>query len=255
MIQFTISNRGKLPTEAPYPIYDAEKKEYKDPVTGEVVNPLETQARQFVPRLRGSGKTVNAASFFRDCPWPTMATKGNMDLCLGELHRLFLHELCKGSSIHLPGIGTFTLTLRGDIVLREGREVPVKEDADEKQDSEGQTSSDEQPKTRRLYYHGKDVRVDGLRFTPDRELLQEVRDFEVDQTPYGMAYSTSQVNIRKILEELFAKQSTITRRDLELAADLVLSKHRLSNLLKQLVADGKLIQEGRGNQTRYRKNW
>ena len=124
-----------------------------------------------------------------------------------------------------PGIGTFTLTLRGDIELR-GKD-----------------------------YHGKDVRVDGLRFTPDRELLQEVRDFEVDQTPYGMAYFTSQVNVRELLDELFAKQSTITRRDLELAAGLVLSKHRLSDLLKQLVADGRLIKEGTGNQTRYRKNW
>jgi len=41
----------------------------------------------------------------------------------------------------------------------------------------------------------------------------------------------------------------------ELAAGLVLSKHRLSDLLKQLVADGRLIKEGTGNQTRYRKNW
>ena len=125
--------------------------------------------------------------------------------------------------MRLPGIGTFTLTLRGDIELR-GKD-----------------------------YHGKDVRVDGLRFTPDRELLQEVRDFEVDQTPYGMAYFTSQVNVRELLDELFAKQSTITRRDLELAAGLVLSKHRLSDLLKQLVADGRLIKEGTGNQTRYRR--
>jgi len=225
MIRFTISNRGKLPTDEPEPIYDPEKKEYKNPETGKVVNPLVTQARTFVPRLHGSNHTVDAGAYFRDCPWPTMANEGQMQLCLGELRRLFLHELCKGSSVRLPGIGTFTLTLRGDIELR-GKD-----------------------------YHGKDVRVDGLRFTPDRELLQEVRDFEVDQTPYGMAYFTSQVNVRELLDELFAKQSTITRRDLELAAGLVLSKHRLSDLLKQLVADGRLIKEGTGNQTRYRKNW
>lgn len=225
MIRFTISNRGSLPSDDPEPIYDKEEKVYKNPETGEVVNPLVTQARKFVPRLRGSNQTVDAATYFRDCPWPSTATEGQMSLCLGELRRLFLHELCKGSSVHLPGLGTFTLTLRGDIELR-GKD-----------------------------YHGKDVRVDGLRFTPDRDLLQEVRDFEVDQTPYGQAYFTSQVDTDQLLNDLFAKQTTITRHDLELAAGLVLSKHRLSNLLKQLVADGRLIKEGSGNQTRYRKNW
>lgn len=222
-IQFTISRRGKLHTDAPAPIIDPTTGKYKNPETGETVDPLVEQARTYYPRLRGSGKPVDAAAYFRDTPWPTRLTEGDVILCLDEIRRLLLHELCNGSSVHLPGIGTLSLTLAGDIELR---------GAD---------------------YHGRNVRVEGLRFTPAPQLLKDVRAFEVEQTPFGQAYFAEQVDIDGILDDLFSRQATITRRDLEVACGLVVSKHRLSDLLSRYVTSGRLVKEGRGNQTRYRR--
>lgn len=198
MVQFTISKRSKLPTES------------------------SEQTHTFIPRLQTTGRPVNAVKFFEDCPWDNIVNKSLMQLCLGELRRLLLHEMCKGSAVTIPGIGTLTLTLHGDIEVRNG------------------------------HYHGQNVRIDGLRFKPDRKLLSDIRAFEVDQTPIGRAHSASQIDIDAILADLFAKQITITRGELENACGLVLSKHRLSDLLTRLVKEGRLIKEGRGNQTRYR---
>ncbi|MCR5180137.1 MAG: hypothetical protein K6C30_02830 [Bacteroidaceae bacterium] len=222
-IQFTIATRGKLQTESP--ASDAEKQQESGnaPENGQETNPLAEQARRFVPRLHSTGSPVDARSFFRNTPWPTKVTEGDIGLCLDELRRMLLHELCKGAAVKLPGIGTFQITLKGNIELRGD------------------------------HYRGRDVHVDGLRFTPDRELLSDVCKFEVDQQPYGQAYSSNQVDVEALLDELFSRQDTITRRDLEYASDLLLSKHRLSDILSNLVSAGRLIKEGRGPQTRYRR--
>ena len=53
--------------------------------------------------------------------------------------------------------------------------------------------------------------------------------------------------------ELFAHQETITHRDVAYAFDLSLTRNRITSLLSRLVSDGRLIREGRGAQTRYRR--
>ena len=214
-LRFTLSKRPTLPTERTSALVDV--------TTGQPISPSASQAQTLIPRLQTNGRPVDAGTFFDHCPWNTVVNKSLMQLCLCELRKMLLHELGSGSSVYVPGIGTLSVTLRGDVELR------------------GDT------------YHGADVRVDNLRFVPDRDLLQEVRGFEVDQEPLGRAYSTTQVDVDGALARLFADHDTITRRDLEYAFGLVVSKHRLTDLLNRLVAQGRLIKEGRGSQTRYRQ--
>ncbi|MBO4802610.1 MAG: hypothetical protein J5545_12230 [Bacteroidaceae bacterium] len=213
-IQFTLARRSTLPTEDASSLIDI--------ATGQPIAPDAAKAKTLIPRLRTRGGPVDAAKYFDGCPWSTVVNKSLIQLCLGELKRLLLHELCEGTAVTLPGIGTLQVTLRGDIEVRGD------------------------------HYHGRDVHVDGLRFTPDPELLRAVRHFEVDQAPFGMAFTPEQLDIVHILKDLFATQETITRRDLEAACDYALSKHRLTDLLNRLVSEGLLLREGQGNQTRYR---
>ncbi len=56
----------------------------------------------------------------------------------------------------------------------------------------------------------------------------------------------------RILRELFKHKQTIQHRDVMLAFERTLSTHRTTTLLQQLVAEGRLILEGSGSQTRYR---
>ena len=147
---------------------------------------------------------------------------GELMNALDVLQRIMLHEMEKGNAVHLPGIGTFRLALKGDIDVKDG------------------------------YYHGRDVRVAGMNFQPDRKLLSEVRQFNVNQEPYGQAFDTDDDDIEQRLTTLFADHDTVTRKDVRLAFEWSLTPHRVTSLLQRLVREGRLIRIGDGAQTRYR---
>ena len=133
-----------------------------------------------------------------------------------------LHEMEKGNAVYLPGIGTFRLSLKGEVEIKAG------------------------------HYHGRDVRVAGINFQPDRKLLSHVLRFEIDQEPYGQVFDTVEADIDQRLTALFADHDTVTHKDVRLAFDWTLTPHRVSSLLQRLVREGRLLREGSGCQTRYR---
>ena len=133
-----------------------------------------------------------------------------------------VHELERGNAVTLPGIGTFRLSLKGGIEVKDGN------------------------------YHGKDVRVEGLQFRPDSELLAEVRAFEVDQVPYGWKFNAEESEVEARLAELFASKTYITHKDVSVAFEQTLTRSRVTSLLKRLVKEGRLVREGKGAQTQYR---
>ncbi|MBQ7496169.1 MAG: hypothetical protein IJT75_10570 [Bacteroidaceae bacterium] len=141
---------------------------------------------------------------------------------LDDLQRVMLHEMEKGSAVSLPGIGTFRLSLKGEVEVRDGN------------------------------YHGRDVRVGGINFQPDRELLSKALKFKVDQVPCGQAFDTDDDDIDQRLTTLFADHDIVTHRDIRFAFEETLTPHRITALLQRLVAEGRLLREGRGCQTRYR---
>lgn len=205
-IRFTIAKRGLLPVEET-----------------EVQNVDEQFLRSLRPRLEHR-PTVDAVKFQESSSrLPSVMPTGELYSALDTMRRVMLHELEKGNAVTLPGIGTFRLSLKGSIEVKDG------------------------------YYHGNGVHVDNLLFTPDRELLKEVRGFEVDQVPYGLTFHLEEDEINARLTELFAHHETITHQDVAYAFELSLTRNRITTLLSRLVSDGRLIRVGSGAQTRYRR--
>lgn len=151
-------------------------------------------------------------------------TRGTMIGSLYAMRDALLEMMSGGASIHVPALGVFTLSLDGKVEVRDGK------------------------------YVGKEVQVDGIRFTPDEELLSALRRLEVEQTPLPVRPYVDNQMLDAALDDLFATHEYITRRDLSHAFSGTLSPHRLSTLLSHLVAEGRLVREGTGNKTRYRYN-
>jgi hypothetical protein len=153
---------------------------------------------------------------------PSTLPRGELIAALSVLQDVMVHELEKGNAVTLPYIGTFRLSLKGGIEVKNG------------------------------YYHGRNVRVDDLLFRPNSELLGKDRSIKVNQVPYGQAFHIEDDDMEKRLTALFAQQSTITHMDVSYAFGQTLTRSRISALLRRLVGEGRLIRVGRGAQTRYR---
>ncbi len=197
-IRFTISKRGLLASEA-----DAH------------------DLKNLLPRL-DQGTTIDAVEFYKEKPWGSVLKHGDLAHALTELRRIIVHEMEKGNAVQLPGIGTFRLSLKGDIEVQDN------------------------------VYRGRNVHVDDILFQPDRDLRDEVRTFAVDQVPYGTLLDVREANVDERLTALFAEHDTITHKDVAYAFELTMSHHRISSLLKRLTSEGRLLREGEGSQTRYR---
>lgn len=175
--------------------------------------------KELVPRLK-SGTTEEFMDLYGD---GKVFSAGTMLGTLYTMRDLLVEMMGTGTPIHLPALGTFTLTLSGTVEVQNGK------------------------------YVGHGVHVDGIRFTPDEELLADLRRMEVAQTPLPVRHYADEHELEAALAALFARKDSITRRDLSHALGGILSPHRLSDLLARLVAEGRLRRQGSGNQTRYRE--
>ena len=204
-IKFSIAKRGLLP-------HEEERQQGAET----------TDVKNLRPQLECPA-TVDAVEFQSgSLRLPSVMPKGELMAALGTMQNVMLHELEKGNAVFLPGIGTFRLTLRGNIGVKGGS------------------------------YHGQDVRVDGIRFRPDRGLLEKARRFKVDQVPLGQAVEAGESSIETCFSELFARQSTVTHKDVSARFGQTLTRGRVSAILRHLVREGRIIREGKGAQTRYR---
>ncbi len=204
-IRFSIARRGVLPTE------------------GQQENVSETTDLERLRVLLESPTTTDAIEFQSSSNrLPSVLPKAELMSALSTLQRVMVHEMEKGNAVTLPGIGTFRLSLKGSIEVKDGN------------------------------YHGKDVRVDGIQFRPDGELLAEVRGFEVEQVPYGWKFNAEESEVEARLAELFAGKTYITHKDVSVAFEQTLTRNRVTKLLGRLVKAGRLVRDGKGAQARYR---
>ena len=204
-IKFSIAKRGLLPTE------------------GQQQNVSEEAELAKLRVVLECPTTVDAVEFqSSSLRLPSVLPQAELLAALSILQRVMIHELKKGNAVSLPGIGTFRLSLKGGIEVKDGN------------------------------YHGKDVRVESLQFRPDSKLLSEIRSFEVDQVPYGLAFRTEKSEVETRLAELFASKTYITHKDMSIAFEQTLTRSRVTSLLKRLVKEGRLVRDGKGAQTRYR---
>ncbi len=204
-IRFSIARRGVLPTE------------------GQQENVSETTDLERLRVLLESPTTTDAIEFQSSSNrLPSVLPKAELMSALSTLQRVMVHEMEKGNAVTLPGIGTFRLSLKGSIEVKDGN------------------------------YHGKDVRVDSIQFRPDNELLAEVRGFEVEQVPYGWKFNAEESEVEARLAELFAGKTYITHKDVSVAFEQTLTRNRVTKLLGRLVKAGRLVRDGKGAQARYR---
>ena len=215
-IRFSIARRGVLPTE------------------GQQENVSETTDLERLRVLLESPTTTDAIEFQSSSNrLPSVLPKAELMSALSTLQRVMVHEMEKGNAVTLPGmekgnavtlpgIGTFRLSLKGSIEVKDGN------------------------------YHGKDIRVDSIQFRPDNELLAEVRGFEVEQVPYGWKFNAEESEVEARLAELFAGKSYITHKDVSVAFEQTLTRNRVTKLLGRLVKAGRLVRDGKGAQARYR---
>jgi len=204
-IKFSIAKRGLLPTEGQQQNVSEEAELAKLRVVLECPTTVDAVAFQ-----SGSSRL------------PSLLPKGELMAAVSLLQNVLLHELKDGNAVSLPGIGTFRLSLKGDVEVKDG------------------------------HYHGRNVHVDGLQFRPDAEFLSKVRRFEVDQVPFGWEFRAEEPDIEARLAELFAHQEFITHKDVALAFEQTLTRNRVTHLLRSLVRQGRIVREGKGAKARYR---
>ena len=205
-IHFSIVKRGLLPTEE----------------TQQNINEV-TDLKKLRPVLE-CPQTVDAVDFqSSSIRLPSLMPKGELQAALSTMQRVMLHELEKGNAVTLSGIGTFRVSLKGGIEVKDGN------------------------------YHGKDVRVESIHFRPDNELLKKARRFEVEQEPFGLVFQTEEAEIESRIAQLFASKSIVTHKDVATAFEQTMTRGRISAILRRLVKEGRIVSEGKGSQTRYRR--
>ena len=192
------------------------------PTEGQQDNVYEITDLESLRVLLESPQTTDAIEFQSSSTrLPSVLPKAELQAALSVFQRVMAHEFERGNAVTLPGIGTFRLSLKGGIEEMDGN------------------------------YHGKDVRVDSILFRPDRELLAEVRGFDVDQVPYGWKFNAEESEVEARLAELFASKESITHKDVAIAFEQALTRNRVTTLLNRLVKEGRLVRDGKGAQTRY----
>lgn len=204
-IQFSIAKRGLLP-------HEKEQQEVNE----------QTDVKNLRPQLE-CPETVDAVEFQSSgSRLPSVLPKSELLAALSTIQRVMLHEFKKGNAVILPEIGTFRLSLKGDIEMKDGN------------------------------FHGKNVRVDGLNFRPDSELLKSIRGIEVEQVPFGYDFRAEAADVETCLDELFSSKQYVTHKDVAAALEHRVTRSRIASILRKLVKEGRLIREGKGAQTRYR---
>ena len=130
-------------------------------------------------------------------------------------------ELKSGNTVHLPGIGFFSLALKGDMY--------------------------EDPKTHR--HHLRNVAVRKIRFRPDKDFYEALGKMIFENKTYkdGTSILPIKSDINAALKELFEESPVITVNDLR--RRLNLSTTYAYQLTAQLEREKKIINIG----SRYRK--
>lgn len=132
------------------------------------------------------------------------------------LRQFAISELSDGNKFHIPGLGYFTLTAK----VHDPDHLPY-----------GKIT-------------GKDVRLSGIRFMPERKLVQEVAQgmrFErLKGTSASQRYTDEEM--RSLLDGYFRENRYLTCRSMRI--NFSLSDYMARKWLARLTAEGRLVKEG-----------
>ncbi|GAB6977058.1 HU family DNA-binding protein [Prevotella falsenii] len=151
----------------------------------------------------------------------TSLTPSDVVAAVSALKNEMAAELKMGNNVHLPGLGYFSLAVKGDIY--------------------------EDPHTHHRRLRNPKVRT--VKFRPDTEFLESLDDTQFENMTYRLGTSSVPTTeaVDAALDELFTEKPIITVADLR--QSLSLSQSYAYQLTARLEANGKLSSVG----TRYRK--
>lgn len=152
----------------------------------------------------------------------TSLTSGDIHATILSLKEEIARELKNGNSVHLPGIGYFSVALKGEIY--------------------------EDPRSHKPRLRKAEVRT--IKFRPDRELLHEMANIEVKNITDLHDLSSSPT--AEAIEELLAHQEVFTVRDFRSALNI--SQSTAYRILSKLEAEGKIVDIGSHHCKIFRKS-
>lgn len=139
------------------------------------------------------------------------------------LRNEIVHHLQSGNSVHLPGIGHFSLAVKGDVY--------------------------EDPRTH--HHRLRNAKVRTVKFRPDKEMMEALRYIEFVNTTYkhGTSEVPTKEEIDEAVETLLAEKPFFTVEDLR--HQLNLSHTYAYRVTAQLAKTGKLRNIGTGRTKLY----
>lgn len=157
-------------------------------------------------------ETVGLKRIGRHIQQATSLTSTDIVGALTALKTEIAEELKTGNNVHLPGIGYFSLAIRGDLY--------------------------EDPRSRRYRLRNAEVRK--VKFRPDTELLEALRGIEFENVTYTHGTPTVPTDeaLDAALQHLLDTLPVVTVADLR--QHLNLSRSHAYRLAARLEAEGKL---------------
>lgn len=157
-------------------------------------------------------ETVGLKRISRHIQQATSLTPADIIGALTALKDEIAEELKMGNNVHLPGIGYFSLAIRGDLY--------------------------EDPRSH--HYRLRNPEVRKVKFHPDTEFLEALRGIEFSNATYTRGTPTVPTDeaLGTVLDSLFATQPAITVASLR--RRLNLSRSHAYRLAARLEADGRI---------------
>lgn len=166
-------------------------------------------------------KTVGVERIAQNIQGATALTRADVIATIAALRDEIAFQLMSGCSVHLPGIGYFSLAVKGDIY--------------------------EDPRNNHVRLHNAEVRT--VNFRPDTEMMDILRYTEFENATYRFRSPSmpTEKEIDSAIEALLAEKPYMTVDDLR--DRLNLSQSTAYRITKHLCEGGRLRNIG----TRYRK--
>ncbi len=157
-------------------------------------------------------QTIGLERIGRDIQGATALTRADVFATVMALGDEIANQLLDGNAVHLPGIGYFSLAVKGEVY--------------------------EDPRTH--HHRLRNPKVRTIKFRPDREMAHKLLSakFENETHHYGNASIPTAEDIDQALEELFAAKSVITIADLR--RYLNLSASTAYRIAERLEAAGRI---------------
>lgn len=161
-------------------------------------------------------QTVGLRRISKNIVQATSLTAGDITATILSLKEEITRELKDGNNVHLPGIGYFSVALKGDIY--------------------------KDPRSHKPRLRNAEVRT--IKFRPDKEFLQEMTMIEVKNVTEveELASAPTPEEINSTIDELLSKQAIFTVRNF--LCSLNISQSTAYRLLNKLEAEGKIVNIG-----------